>query len=145
MLVSPAPVKKTYIVPGVIFKVMSDESVKNFVRKILGCDCAEEVFHHIENEHGVKVNGYTLKNKINVGDRLLVYVAEPVDLEKDMPALIAVGKSERDARGFNRFRLVLVSDDAGLKERAFKAFKKLPGLDEKVHLHVIDRADTAGL
>lgn len=126
---------------------VSDEKVKDFVRNTLGCDCAEDVFRHIENERSVKAAGFTLKNKINVGDRLLVYVVEPGtdDLKKEMTALIKAGKEERDARGFNRFRLVLVSDDASLRETAFKAFKGLPGIDEKVHLHVIGKAGAGSL
>ncbi len=125
--------------------MVSDRNVKEFVRKTLGCDCAEDVFKHIENEHDVKVAGITLKSKINVGNRLLVYVVEPGDLPKEMPALIKTGREERDARGFNRFRLVLVSDDAALRERAFKAFVRLPEVDEKVHLHVIGKAGTSAL
>ncbi|HTY89887.1 MAG TPA: hypothetical protein VMC84_01800 [Methanocella sp.] len=124
---------------------MSDENVRTFVRNTLGCDCDEEVFRHIENEHGASVAGYTLRNKINVGNRLLVYIAEPGDLEKTLPELVNAGRDERDARGYNRFRLVLVSDDAALKERAFKAFKKLPAADEKIHLHVVGKAGIVGL
>jgi hypothetical protein len=117
---------------------VSDESVKKFVRETLGCDCAEEVFSHIENEHGIKVAGIALRNKLNIGNRLLVYIvdADPKDLAK----LINAGKDERDARGFNRFRLVLLSDDKKFKKPAFDAFKALPMVDEKVHLHVIEKA-----
>lgn len=124
---------------------MSNERVKEFVRKTLGCDCDEEVFMHIGNEHDASAAGFRLMNKINIGNRLLVYIAEPGDLQKLMPALIKAGRDERDARGFNRFRLVLVSDDAALRERAFKAFKKLPEVDEKIHLHVVGKAGTSGL
>jgi hypothetical protein len=126
---------------------VSDEKVKDFVRNTLGCDCAEDVFKHIGNERGVKAAGLTLKNKIDVGNRLLVYVVEPGvgDLKKEMTDLIKAGKEERDARGFNRFRLVLVSDDLALRETAFKAFKGLPGTDEKVHLHVIGKAGAGSL
>ena len=124
---------------------MSDENVKGFVRNVLGCDCAEEVFSHIENEHDKSAAGIRLKNKINVGNRLLVYVVEPGDLAKEMPALIRAGKDERDARGFNRFRLVLASDDGGMKKRAFTMFKGLPGIDEKVHLHVLGKAEVEHL
>jgi len=124
---------------------LTDRNVKEFVRQVLGCDCAEDVFRHIENERGVKVAGMTLKNKINVGNRLLVYVVEPGNLLKEMPALIKTGREERDARGFNRFRLVLVSDDTALRERAFKAFARMPEVDEKVHLHVIGKAGASAL
>lgn len=124
---------------------MSDESVKDFVRNTLGCDCAEDVFRHIENERDINTAGITLRNKINIGNRLLVYVIEPGDLQKEMPRLIKAGRDERDARGFNRFRLVIVSDDMAMRERAFILLKGLPGVDEKVHLHVIGKAGVSGL
>jgi hypothetical protein len=126
-------------------EMVSDRNVKEFVRKTLGCDCAEDVFKHIENEHDVDMAGIRLRNKIDVGNRLLVYVSDAGDLSKEMPALVKAGREERDARGFNRFRLVLVSDDAALRERAFKAFARLPEVDEKVHLHVIGKAGAGAL
>jgi hypothetical protein len=76
---------------------MSDGRVKEFVRNTLGCDCAEEVFEHIENEKGVEAGGIRLRNKINVGNRLLVYIVEAggdAITIKAMPALIAAGKQE---------------------------------------------------
>jgi hypothetical protein len=126
--------------------MMSDESVKIFVRNTLGCDCAEEVFSHIENERDVEAGGATLKNKINVGNRLLVYVVEAhADILKAMPALVSAGKKERDARGFNRFRLVLVSDDKKLKKRSLEAFKAISASDQKIHLHVIGKNEAKGI
>jgi hypothetical protein len=125
---------------------MSDESVKDFVRNTLGCDCSEEVFGHIENEMNAEAGGVALKNKINVGNRLLVYVVEAdADILTKMQALISAGKKERDSRGFNRFRLALVSDDEKLRKRAFEAFKAMSVPDERIHLHVIGKKETRGL
>jgi hypothetical protein len=125
---------------------MSDESVKDFVRNILGCDCSEDVFRHIANEMDVEAGGVRLKNRINVGNRLLVYIVEADrDTIKGVPTLISIGKRERDAGGFNRFRLVLVSDDRKLRRRAFEAFKAIGGSDEKIHLHVIGKKEALGL
>lgn len=120
-------------------------NVEEFVRKGLGCDCAEEVFRRIDNEHGVRVAGIPLRNRIDVGGRLLVYVADPGDLGATLPALVEAGRGERDSGGFNRFRLVLVSGDAALKERAFRAFRDMPGADEKIHLHVVENDGVMGL
>jgi hypothetical protein len=126
--------------------LMSDESVKDFVRNTLGCDCSEDVFGHIENERDVEAGGAALRNKINVGNRLLVYVVEAnTGILKEMSALISAGKKERDSRGFNRFRLVLVSDDKKLRKPAFEAFKAIGATDEKIHLHVIGKKEAAGL
>jgi hypothetical protein len=125
---------------------MSDESVKDLVRNTLGCDCAEDVFSHIENERDVKAGGAILKNKINVGNRLLVYVAEAdEDVLEGMPALVSAGKKERDARGFNRFRLVLISDDKKIMKRSRDVFKAMGISDEKIHLHVIGKKEANGL
>jgi hypothetical protein len=125
---------------------MSDESVKDFVRNTLGCDCSEDVFGHIENERGVEAGGVTLRNKINVGNRLLVYVVEAnTDILKEMPALISTGKKERDSHGFNRFRLVMVSDDKKLRKPAFEAFKATGVIDEKIHLHFIRKKEATVL
>jgi len=126
---------------------VSDESVKDFVRNKLGCDCAEDVFRQIENQKGASAGEVTLRNKLNIGGRLLVYVVEPDTAEfiKSIPGLLKAGKDERDARGFNRFRLVLVSDDKNLKKSAFDAFKKYEGLDDKVHLHVISKSEALSL
>ncbi len=125
---------------------MSEENVKNFVRNILGCDCAGDVFRHIENEKGVEVCGIRLNNRINVGNRLLVYIVDADEgFLKKLPSLIAAGKKERDGRGFNRFRLVLASDDMRMKKLGFEAFKALGIRDQKIHLHVIGKTETSDL
>jgi len=125
---------------------MSDESVEDFVRNTLGCDCSEDVFRHIENERNVKAGGVTLKNKINVGNRLLVYIVEAEDsVLKEMPALVLAGKKERDSRGFNRFRLVLVSDDKKLRKPSFEAFEAMDVPDERIHLHIIGKKEAMEL
>jgi hypothetical protein len=51
-------------------------------------------------------------------------------------------KKERDEKGLNRFRLVLVFDDPEkVRPGAERQFEELRGSDEKVHLHVISRKD----
>ena len=128
-------------------ETVSDESVRDFVRNKLGCDCAEEVFRHIENERGASAGGVALRNKLNIGGRLLVYVVEldTKAYERNILPLLRAGKDERDARGFNRFRLVLVSEDKKLKKAALEIFKNDTGLDEKIHLHVITKGEAMGL
>lgn len=120
-------------------------ALKKFLRQVLGCECPDEVFNHIESASGIPLdNGIILRNRINVGNRLLVYVvtADSVDFVKErLPGLVIAGKDERDGKGFNRFRLVLASDDRkGLEEIAERAFNALPERDEKVHLHVVKKS-----
>ena len=123
-----------------------DEIVKDFVRNSLGCDCSEDVFRHIENERNTEAGGFMLKNKINVGGRLLVYVVDAdANILREIPALVSMGKKERDSRGFNRFRLVLVSDDIKMRKRGFEAFKAIGVPDERIHLHIIGKKEAMGL
>ena len=116
-------------------------SLRFFVREVLGCACPETVFDDVRiglpalfDTHGVE-GGV----KILLGERLLVAVVPLARLEApdmDVPAILARGRDVRDARGFNRYRLVLVGvpDSAarGRLEAAARAF------DERVHVHVVD-------
>ena len=59
-----------------------------------------------------------------------------------LPVLVAAGRKDRDEKGLNRFRLVLVFDDPEkVRPGAERQFEELRGSDEKVHLHVIGRSD----
>ena len=125
------------------------ESVKAFIRQALGCDCDESVFEHIENERNVDAAGVKLRNHINVGGRLLVYVAdaESADFVRShLSGLLEAGRKERDARHFNRFRLVLATaGDGDIKRMADREFKLSKAVDEKVHMHIMNTADVAAL
>jgi hypothetical protein len=118
------------------------ESIKTFVQKILGCGCPEEVFKYIDCQFNIKIDDIVLSSKINIGNRLLVYVVNINDqktVKNLLPFLVSTGKDERDNLKFNRFRLVLATDKLneikGTAETIFNAISK----DEKVHLHVIDK------
>jgi len=82
--------------------------------------------------------------EINVGNRLLIFVTrmdDPDLVRSKIPQLVQAGKHERDDRGFNRFRLVLLTTrPRRVAEEASSIFHYL-GTDEKVHLHVIDKDD----
>jgi len=125
------------------------ENVKAFVQNTLGCGCDESVFKHIENERNAEAGGVRLRNHINVGNRLLVYVvdAEGPDFVRNHVAdLLEAGRKERDDRNFNRFRLVLVADeDSGVKHEMDRALKLSKAVDEKVHVHIMDNAEVAAL
>lgn len=119
---------------------MNKEAIKKFAQNTLGCGCPEEVFQHIAHESGVRVNGIRILHKINIGNRLLIYifpVNEAGSLTEMLPQLIDTGRAERDRSGFNRFRLVLVANDEGkTRERAENLFSRIQK-DEKVHLHIL--------
>jgi hypothetical protein len=121
------------------------ERIKYFVQDTLGCGCPEEVFRSIDVRRDVRLNSFiTLDSSIIVGNRLLVYIADAGSagcVEEHLPVLVAAGIKERDEKGLNRFRLVLVTEDPEVVRRfAERQFEELQGNDEKVHLHVISRS-----
>ena len=125
--------------------MITNERIKAFARDILGCDCPEEVFSRIVCEDDVRTDsGLIISHRINIGDRLLIYVSAPEQtgqLSSELVKLVDSGEKERNDKGFNRFRLVLVSGNPDLiKDDASKLFEKL-GKDEKIHLHIINRND----
>lgn len=124
--------------------MINNEQIKVFVRQTLGCACPEEVFHYIDCQHNIKLSGdILLSSKINIGNRLLIYVVEmnsPDLIKRKLPILIQTGKKERDSSGFNRFRLAIVTDKVDqIKHVAGSVFENLKYKDEKIHLHIIHK------
>jgi hypothetical protein len=121
---------------------MENDHVKDFVRNVLGCGCDEEVFRHIDVERDVAAGDIRLMRRIKVGGRLLVYVLDAdAGTIRQLQSIIKSGMEERDSSSFNRFRLVLLSDDDNVKNAVFKAFKAIIA-DDRVHIHVL-RKDEA--
>ncbi len=117
------------------------EKIKTFVKQTLGCACPEEVFEYIDCLSKIQLNDdIVLRNKINIGNRLLIYVLEinsKDSIENMLTLLINTGKTERDSLKFNRLRLVLVTDRVDeIKTNAESIFNTI-NKDEKVHLHVV--------
>lgn len=115
--------------------------IKHFVQDILGCGCPEDVFRIIESESDIKMDNTVIKNKINIGNRLLIYIVESdgVNLNSLIPLLIKYGKKERDDRGFNRLRIVLVFKEVNkIKDEAVRIFNDYNS-DEKIHLHLFEK------
>lgn len=89
------------------------EKVKEFVRDKMSCKCPDEVFEHVEVEKEVKIGKFEVDYRINVGNRLLIYVVngEKYGMEENVRNIVKEGLKERDERKFNRFRLVLVGEE----------------------------------
>jgi hypothetical protein len=126
--------------------MLSPDRIKHFVQSTLGCSCPDEVFRSIEIRRQVKLNNFiVLECAIILDHRLLVSIAEAGTagcIEEHLPVLVDAGKKERDEKGLNRFRLVLVADEPDeVRQTAEGQFEKLRGNDEKIHLHVISRKD----
>jgi hypothetical protein len=121
-----------------------DADIKKFAQATLGCGCPEEVFKIIECRANIILDGIQIRDRINIGNRLLIYVVEvgrPDSVEKILKSLVIYGRKERDSAGFNRFRLVLTADDIGIFQRDAETIFKSINSDEKVHLHLIRKAD----
>lgn len=104
------------------------DEIKHFVQETLGCGCPEEVFRSIECRWNVRLNSFiTLQGAIVVGNRLLIYITEAGSagcIEEHLPVLLAAGRKERDERGLNRFRLVIVADDPAEVRRSRERYSK---------------------
>ena len=116
--------------------------IKRFVQETLGCSCPEEVFNKIDYQ---KESDCISGRKVTVGDRLLIYIIimdGKSNIQGVINSALERGVKERERKGFNRFRLVLVAcrpDE--LRSSAEKAFDSSGYTDEKTHLHVVNESD----
>jgi hypothetical protein len=124
--------------------VSRDADIKNFAQITLGCGCPEEVFKIIESRQDLVLEGLRIRDHINIGNRLLIYVVELTrsdSVEKILKPLVDAGRKERDGSGFNRFRLVLTADDISIFRKDAESIFSAVNNDGKVHLHLIRKAD----
>lgn len=120
------------------------EAIARFVRESLGCQCPDEIFEQIEAAYGIKVGGIPILARIVIGNRLLIFVIELTSHSPSAPSiekLIHAGKNERNGRGLNRFRLVIVSEDADFNRILVKKFDTEEANVEKIHFHIVSRKD----
>ena len=117
-------------------------AIKHFIQETLGCSCPEEVFKKIDYQKACEgISG----SKVNVGDRLLVYIItldDKPDMQEVIESALQRGIEERDNKGLNRFRLVLVTSHPDeLHSLAERAFNDSGYANEKTHLHVVNASD----
>ena len=116
--------------------------IKRFVQETLGCSCPEEVFNKIDYQK--ECDGIT-GSKVSVGDRLLIYIITmdgKSNIQGVINSALERGVEERDKKGLNRFRLVLVaSHPEELRSSAEQAFNDSGYTNEKTHLHVVNESD----
>lgn len=116
------------------------DAVIHFVRGVLGCTCPDEVFDDIELETrsapGPSLEALgadAVEQVLHVGGRLLIALCPTLD-EGRLQALLRAGVSQRDARGYNRFRVAV----AGSGPAPERVTELLAALDDRVHVHVVD-------
>jgi len=120
------------------------QEIERFVRGALGCRCPEGVFRQVELESATEPGGTGLMTRLVIGHKLLIYVAvlaTPSQMARQLTALARRGRRERDERGLNRFRLVLVSyggaaTEAGVRE----ALDAMLEGDDRAQVHVVPRS-----
>ena len=117
------------------------DEITRFIRGTLGCQCPDDVFQSIViGEERTADHGEPF-TRLLVGDRLLIYIV-PTSATAAVPDTLAAlarrGQVERDAKGYNRFRLVIASRDAAAQSTAARAvFDAALGHDDKAHLHLV--------
>lgn len=113
--------------------------IKHFVREHLGCACPDKVFENITVTEQSEL--FSSANTVyEIGGRLFVAVIVPADwndMSIQLGKLVVDGMQFRDQHGYNRFRLVIVTDDDDAEKGLQRIFNDLPGIDNKTHLHVI--------
>jgi hypothetical protein len=119
--------------------------IKRFVQETLGCSCPEEVFNQIDYQKECDdISG----RKVNVGERLLIYIITmdgKSNIQGVINSALEQGVEEREKKGLNRFRLVLVdSCPDELRSLAEHAFDSSGYADEKTHLHIVNESDVEG-
>ena len=119
-------------------------AVTRFVREVIGCNCPDEVFRQIEIQRGTSaVRACSADCELRIGGRLLIVVtSEPVaNLSLSLSQVIAEGKTARDEDKFNRFRLVVQTENAAQERgKLLHEFEAVVAKDERTHLHVIENA-----
>lgn len=123
-------------------KSHSDKIIEDFVRGSLGCNCPAKVFDLIDVvDNPVEFEDLSANQLIKIGGILLVLVLQVEawgPLQSNLETIFKRGIEMRDARSFNRFRLVVATHDAdNARQSLNKYFETFSGVDEKIHLHVV--------
>jgi hypothetical protein len=116
-----------------------NQAIRRFVRESLGCSCPEEVFDsiRINDQPGLFEQAHTV---YEIGGRLFVAVVAADDWQavySGLGRMVDTGRDYRDQHGYNRFRLVIATDDVEARSVLEQQFAALPNTDEKTHLHVV--------
>jgi hypothetical protein len=120
--------------------------VTQFVREVIGCNCADEVFRHIEVRRGSSaVQSCPADYELRIGGRLMIVVTSEAPEALSAARLgqvFAEGMRARDKDHFNRFRLVVQAPEAAQhRDQLLRAFEAMPKKDEKTHLHVVEKGE----
>jgi hypothetical protein len=132
--------------------IVENESLANvavitrFVREVIGCECPDEVFRHIEVRRGsTAVKSCPVDYELRIGGKLLIVVtSESVDVLSGsrLEKVISEGRRARDDGESNRFRLVVQARNAAEdKEKLLRSFEAVSAKDAKTHMHVVGKSE----
>lgn len=111
-------------------------TLTHFVRVTLGCGCPDEIVAQTVVE-AVEGQGRGL----DVGGRLLVRLIPSDDLEAlvdEFPDTVRRLRDERDRRGFQRLRMVIVHREAEIVGDVLSRMLQVLAVgDDRVHIHVV--------
>jgi len=112
----------------------------------LGCNCPSEVFNIIERQKDIQLDqNINLNYKIDIGNRLLIYIMEINDkefLRQNLLKIVAHEIDERNKNNFNRFILVIISNDINENDQnGQRLFDTILKGDQKAHLHIVREKD----
>ena len=125
-------------------------AIREFIREEIGCTCPDEVFESINIEkkprHDENFNSEYL---VSIDGKLLVYLVEPYQwssLTDSLEQIFCWWREMRNIGGFNRFRLVVITPDIKpARRKLLRQFGSLDGLDERLHLHIIEHKQLSDL
>lgn len=123
------------------------QTISDFARHILGCQCAEEVFRSIQLVDIPAVAGYPCQ-QIVIGGRLLIHVItgdNAFELIGSIQEIAVSGIRKRDQEGYNRFRLVVSLANCDGEALLRAEFLKSVGGDDKAHLHLVMHSEVPDL
>jgi hypothetical protein len=118
--------------------------VHHLVRDTLECECPEEVLDSIIVGKPTIFRQWSLPASVQilVGWRLLVTLVRVTELEDPVDDSIKIlrnGRTLRDAKGLNRFRLVLVGN---IGETSMQLIQNAArAIDDRVHVHNVTLED----
>jgi len=116
--------------------------IEIFAREVLGCGCPDDVFLDISVEKDpASFAGPPVEFLMKIGGRLMIGVtpeSRSDEAANQLQRLLETGRNLRDREGFNRFRLVFISDDqANMQKSIEKKLNGFSGLDDRVHAHAV--------
>ena len=116
--------------------------IEIFAREVLGCGCPDEVFHNISVEKDpASFAGLPVDYLVRIGGRLMIGVTPELHSDEaasQLQRLLETGRDLRDREGFNRFRLVFISDDPANMQKSIEMnLTGFSGLDDRIHVHAV--------